>query len=280
MKTKDKLKLLACQIEIPAMITTSERDAHLAVSTAKVREAIVDSPVDIVVLPELSSIEYSRETFDNLAELAEPLDGPSYQRWCKVAKECNVHIVYSFARRTEKSTHISIAVVNPKGDLVGYYDKIHLAQYGASMEKEYFQRGNQLFTFTVKGFKIAPIICYDIRIPELCRTLVVDHGVDIILHCVAFYRDESFHAWHSFANVRAIENQIFFLSLNRAGKNYGDSLFCFPWMDENRLPIRFHDNAEMLLKIEIDHTMLDKVREQYTFLGDRLPTYDIPLISR
>jgi len=280
MKTKNKLKLLACQIEIPAMITTSERDAHLAVSTAKVREAIADSPVDIVVLPELSSIEYSRETFDNLAELAEPLDGPSYQSWSKIAKECNVHIVYSFARRDEKSTHICIAVVDPQGELVGYYDKIHLAQYGAAMEKEYFQRGNQLFTFTVKGFKISPIICYDIRIPELCRTLTIDHGVDMILHCAAFYRDESFYAWHDFAIARAIENQIFFLSLNRAGENYGNSLFCYPWMDENELPVSFPDTAEKLMKIEIDHTMVGAVRKKYTFLGDRLPTYDIPLLAR
>ena len=279
MNNKQKLKLLACQIEIPAIITTSERDAHLAVSTAKVRKAIADSAVDIVVLPELSSIDYSRETFDNLAELAEKLDGPSYQNWHQVAKECNAHIVYSFARRAVNSTHISTAVVDPRGNLVGYYDKIHLAQFGASMEKEYFKGGNHLFTFTVKGFKIAPIICYDIRIPELCRTLSVDHGVDIILHCGAYYRDESFHTWHKFATVRAIENQIFFLSLNRAGENYGSSMFCMPWMDENELPIRFPDNNEKLLKIEIDRTMLDAVREKYTFLRDRLPTYAIPIFS-
>jgi len=280
MKTKQTLKLLACQIEIPAMTTTSERDEHLAVSGAKVQNLITDSPVDIVVLPELSSLEYSRKTFDNLAELAEPLDGPSYQHWRKVAKECNTHVVYSFARRAEISTHISTAVLNSEGNLVGYYDKIHLAQFGASMEKEYFKCGNQLFVFTVKGFIIAPIICYDIRIPELCRTLTVDHGVDIILHCGAYYRDESFFTWHDFARVRAIENQVFFLSLNRAGEKYGNSLFCLPWMDENIPPIKFPANAEKLLTIEIDPAILETARKKYSFLEDRLPTYSIPMLIK
>lgn len=280
MKTKKPLKLLACQIEIPEIKTSSERDKHLVVSGAKVQNLIANSPVDIVVLPELSNLDYSRETFDNLAEFAEPLDGPSYQHWRKVAKESDTHIVYSFARRAETSTHISIGVVNSEGDFVGYYDKIHLAQFGASMEKDYFQRGNQLFTFTVKGFTIAPIICYDIRIPELCRTLTIDHGVNIILHCGAYYRDESFHTWHDFAVVRSMENQIFFLSLNRAGEKYGNSIFCLPWMDENKPPIKFPANAEKFSTIVIDPVILETARKKYSFIEDRLPSYSIPILTK
>jgi len=265
--------MLACQIDIPAMTTAKERNAHLEVSASKVSAALREKSTDLVVLPELSSIDYSRAAFDNLDALAEPLDGPSFACWRQVAQEFNCHIAYSFARRDGDAHYICLAVVNPEGTLVGHYDKLHLAQYGASMEKEYFRRGDHVFTFTINGLTFAPIICYDLRIPELSRSLVLDHGVDVILHCGAYYRDASFATWHDFATTRALENQVFFLSLNRAGANYGNSRFCYPWMDENLLPVSFAQHDEQLMLLEIDMGEITTARETYSFLKDRLPDY-------
>jgi nitrilase len=281
MPSTKTLTLLACQISVPKMTTAEERDAHLAISAKKVvtRLDTSDEPVDLVVLPELSSIEYSRETFACLSEMAEPLDGASFQTWRKVAKECGVHVSYGFARAGEGGPFICTAVVAPDGKLVGYYDKLHLAQYGASMEKEYFNRGNHLFVFEINGFRIAPIICYDIRIPELSRTLAIDQKVDVILHCGAYYRDESFHTWHPFAIARALENQVFFLSLNRAGLTYGNSLFCLPWQDEKTPQLEFAETEEDFRIIILDRETQAKARDQYTFLKDKLENYRIELIT-
>ncbi|MCP5072392.1 MAG: carbon-nitrogen hydrolase family protein [Rhodobacteraceae bacterium] len=281
MSATETLTLLACQISVPPMTTIAERDAHLANSAQKVLAHLDASgaPVDLVVLPELSSIEYSRETFARLSELAEPLDGVSFQVWRKVAIERGLHVSYSFARAGTGGPYITVAVVGPDGELVGHYDKIHLAQYGASMEKEYFNRGNHLFVFEVKGFLVAPIICYDIRIPELSRTLVVDQNVDVILHCGAYYRDESFHTWHAFAIARALENQVFFLSLNRAGESYGHSLFCLPWQDEKIRPLQFAETREDFRFITLDRETQLKARREYTFLKDRLKNYQIEVVS-
>lgn len=279
MTANDTLTLLACQIDIPPMASTAERDAHLANSVAKVRAALkrAETKVDIVVLPELSSIDYSRETFGQLDQIAEPLDGASFQIWQKLAVECGVHVSFGFARSGEGGPFICTCVVGPQGTLVGYYDKLHLAQYGASMEKEYFNRGSHLFVFEIKGFRLAPIICYDIRIPELTRTLVLDHDVDVVLHCGAYYRDESFHTWHPFAISRALENQVFFLSLNRAGETYGNSLYCLPWQDENTPPLNFAQVDEDFRVIKLDRETLHKARRDYTFLKDRLDDYGITL---
>ena len=274
--TNQPFRMLACQINIPAMTTAEERNAHLEVSAAKVRAALLKTPADLVVLPELSSIDYSRAAFENLYDLAEPLDGPSFACWRQIAQEFNCHIAYSFARRDGDADYICLAVVNPEGTLVGYYDKLHLAQYGASMEKEYFRRGDHMFTFEIQGLIFAPIICYDLRIPELSRSLVLDHGVDVILHCGAYYRDASFATWHAFATTRALENQVFFLSLNRAGVKYGDSRFCYPWMDENLLPVSFAPHDEQLMLLEIDAAKITAARETYAFLKDKLPDYTIP----
>ena len=142
------------------------------------------------------------------------------------------------------------------------------------MEKEYFVGGDQIFTFKVKNFTISPIICYDIRIPELSRTLTLKRDVELILHCGAYYRDESFETWHNFAMSRAMENQIFFLSLNRAGETWGNSIFCWPWMDENTQPVRFADTAEDFRHLLITKSQILQVRKAYTFLDDRLADYD------
>jgi nitrilase len=281
MPATETLTLLACQIAIPAMTTAAERDAHLATSAQKVmaRLEAADKPVDLVVLPELSSIDYSRATFAQLAQMAEPLDGPSFQSWRKVATAHGVSVAYGFARQGTDGAHICTAVVGPDGTLVGHYDKLHLAQYGASMEKEYFTRGDHLFVFKIKGFRLAPIICYDIRIPELSRTLVIDRQVDVILHCGAYYRDASFHTWHAFAVARALENQVFFLSLNRAGQCYGDSLFCPPWQDENTPPLAFAAHDEDFRLITLDRETQTRARRDYPFLKDRLNDYRTGLKS-
>ncbi len=271
------LSILACQLDIPPMASARERDTHLAVSAAKVSAHLERQSADIVVLPELSSIDYARRTFDRLDEISEPLDGASFAIWQKVAKDHGVFVCYSFARRDDTGTYISIAVVNPLGEMTGYYDKLHLAQYGASMEKEYFQRGDHLLVFEVAGFKLATLICYDIRIPELSRTLAVDHGAEVLLHCGAYYRDASFHTWQDFAVTRAVENQVFFLSLNRAGKTYGHSLFCTPWMDEDNRPTQFHRSKEDFRLIKVERSHLTKAREEYSFLKDRLHSYALPI---
>ncbi|MGP6088905.1 carbon-nitrogen hydrolase family protein [Antarctobacter jejuensis] len=276
MSSQDALRLLACQIDIPAMTSAEERDQHLARSAARIEAQLSQTPADIVVLPELSSIDYSRAAFSCLDVLAEPLDGASFECWRAVAQKHDTFVSYSFARKAEDGFCISIAVVNPLGELVGHYDKLHLAQYGASMEKEYFRRGDHLFSFDIKGFRLAPFICYDIRFPELARALVLNHGAEVILHCGAYFRDPSFHTWHAFATARAIENQIFFLSLNRAGQDYGDSLFCYPWMDETAGPLNFSEHDEDLRLITIDRDRLNEARETYTFLRDRRDSYDRP----
>ncbi len=165
-------------------------------------------------------------------------------------------------------------MVDPSGALLGHYDKLHMCQYGASMEKEYFRAGRHVFTFDIKGFTLAPIICYDIRIPELSRVLTLKHGVDAILHCGAYYRDESFATWHAFAITRAMENQVFLLSLNRAGDNWGGSLFCAPWMDETAPPERFPDHGEAFRVVTVSRDQIRRARDDYTFLKDRLADYD------
>jgi len=243
MHSVQTMKILACQIDIPLTNTRQDRDRHLEATRDKVLAALQQQHCELVVLPELASIDYSRESFEQLESLAEPLDGPSFEIWASVATANHCHVVYSFPRSIDNTFRIAVAVVSPQGSLLGVYDKIYLAQFGASMEKEYFSPGTDLFTFTVAGFRVAPIICADIRIPELSRSLTVEHQVDVILHCGAYFRDESFASWHNFAITRAIENQ--------------------------QEPLTLAQHSEQLRSITVDRDEIDRVRREYPFLADR-----------
>lgn len=244
--------------------------------SAKVSGALAREHTDIVVLPELSSIEYSRQAFERLDEIAEPLDGPSFESWRRISREFDTYVAFSFPRCAEEGYFVTLAVTDPGGNLVGHYDKIYLAQFGASIEKEFFRRGDELFVFDVKNFRLGASICADIRIPELSRALTIEGGADLILHCGAYFRDPSFHSWHNFVIARAIENQVFFLSLNRAGQGYGRSMFCPPWVDENRRPYVFEDHDEQFVRLIAERGEITLARERYSFLEDRLARHTLP----
>jgi len=271
-QTTSRLKLLACQLRIPKIVTPAERDLHLQNTAARIRRQLSKSAVDLVVLPELSSIDYAHRTFEQLHQLAEDEDGASFQVYSNIAKEFGVVIVYGYPGLSNGQYTICQAVVGADGQLIAVYEKLHLAHYGASKETDYFVRGNHLSVFELHGIRIAPIICYDIRFPELCRRLAVEHKVQLILHCGAYYRDESFSSWHPFAITRAVENQVYLLSLNRAGKHYGESLFCPPWMDENHPCITFAPQNEEFKFLVFDLQAIQEARK-YPLLKDRLDDY-------
>ena len=276
MQKPDPLRLLACQVAIPDVVRAGDRDQHVASVCERIRNYLAASgPVDLIVLPELCTMTYSREAFEMLDDLAEPLHGPSVTRFGELARAESAMVVFGMARRTDTGFRISQAILSETGKVVACYDKMHLCQYGASCEKEFFERGEKLAVVGLKGWKIAPLICYDIRIPEMTRALVLEHHADLLLHCGAYFRDESFATWHGFVTTRAMENQTYLLSLNRAGSDYGDSLFCSPWMDENHLAVAFAEHTEQFRIFELDPDLPAETRSMYTFLKDRHPKYSL-----
>ncbi len=268
------LRLLACQLQIPRVLSKEQKTDHLNIVAKKITDYLAksDANVDLIVLPELSTIDYSRASFEQLGQLSEPLDGESFTIFSHLAKTHGAFIAYGMPRVENGNYFISQVIVDDEGNYVGHYDKLHMAQFGASMEKEYFQRGKQLLTFDIKGIKVAPVICYDLRFPELYRELCHTRGVELIIHSVAFYNDESYPSWHHFAITRAMENQVYFLSLNRAGKEYGSSIFCPPWIDHDIKSMTL-PKSETFKIFEVDPDILKQAQEIFPFRADALENY-------
>lgn len=264
------INVLGIQLANRNAVSKKDTDYNLE----RARELILDQPgYDLYVLPELSTTGYGEQTFAHLSHLAENINnGPSFACFSSLAKRLKCHICYGFPRITGKGYTIAQAVVNTSGEIIALYDKIHIAQFGRSMEKAYFIRGNKICTFRLGSVSVGIIICYDIRFPELTRKMALSHGIDLLLHPVAFFRDNSYPSWHHFVITRALENQIYLLSINRAGKDFGQSIFCPPWIDFTVRPKVLGD-GEQIVSCEINLDFIAQVRKEYNFRADRLNNY-------
>ena len=270
------LRVLGCQTLVPDFSSLTQRDRHVSELCDRISKYLSErTPVDLVVLPELVTIPYSRETFESLPLFAETLSGASTEAFIELSQKINSSILFGMPYESDSRFFISQILVDPREGVVEIYSKMHLCHYGASCEKDFFEQGNKLITFDLCGWKVAPLICYDIRFPEMARSLVLEHGVDFLIHAAAYYRDESFGTWPHFAVTRAMENQIFLLSLNRAGPDYGGSIFCPPWIDDDHPVVCFDQLSEEFQVLELNSDAITQARERYTFLVDRHLKYSV-----
>lgn len=276
------MKLLAGQIRIPRTRCRGDQLAHLQSLGRRLREACREATPDLVVLPELAAQEYGDAAFACLRDLDDDLEGPVFETFAGLARELGCYIAYGAARRSgarhdgARRHLISQVLVSPEGRVAGIYDKLHCAQFGASGEAAYFAPGEHLLVADIAGWRVGVMICYDLRFPELARRLA-DEGVELVLHPVAFTRDFSFASWHAFVTARAMERQVYWLSLNRAGEAWGHSLLCPPLVDEAHLPQAF-GNEEALRWFTLDRGALAAARERLPLSRDRRDDIDaLPL---
>ena len=262
--SREKITVAGIQISQEA----GNRDANIAAAAQAITAA---SGQDIYVLPELSSSGYSREVFQSLDDLAEDLDGPSFRAFSDLARKQRCYICYSFPRRAgEKNFTISTAVVDRSGSLVAHYDKWHVCSTGVCCEKDYFSSGQTpLAAFDVDGIQVGLAICYDIRFPELTRTLTLEKNISLLLHPGGWPRDEGFSTWHMFVQVRAMENSIYIMSTNWAGADNGCTVFCPPFIDGRSRILEKLGSAPGILGGVVDMHYLNEVRSRYPYLADR-----------
>ncbi len=266
------MKIAAYQCNSQQIKTPADKRQFLEKLPGKVKKFHAREAFDMLVLPELSTLSYERQALEQLDGMAEPLQGKSFSVFSSMARALNIHVVYGIPREEAGHYFISQVVVGPDGDCKACYDKIHIAQFGVSIEKEFFTRGQKASVFEAGGFQFGLAICYDFRFAEFLKYLAEDQGADVILHPCAFTTDGTFYSWHAFAITRAMENQVYFLSVNRAGKEWGNTILCPPWADENNKPMVL-GKGEGIGTIEITADKIKSARETYPFRDDRLGEY-------
>lgn len=176
-----------------------------------IKTAMEEKP-DVLVLPETWNTGFFPKT--RLSELS-CCDGKEIKEQIgDLAKEYNVNIVAgSVSNVRGNSIYNTAFVFNREGVCIAEYDKTHL--FTPMGEDKFYTAGNHLCRFTLDGVRCGIIICYDLRFPELIRTLALS-GLDVLFMVSQWPKARTFHL-RTLTTARAIENQMFVVCCNSCG---------------------------------------------------------------
>ncbi|WP_328658404.1 carbon-nitrogen family hydrolase [Streptomyces sp. NBC_00334] len=234
-------------------------------AAALVRE---QAGADLVVLPELwTTGAFAFEDFDPAAE---PLRGPTYEVMAKAASDAGVwlHAGSVPERGPDGRLYNTSLLLSPSGDLVASYRKIHRFGFDKG-EAVLMGAGHEPVTVRLPETVLGVATCYDLRFPELFRSLV-DDGAETLVVPAGWPERRRAH-WTLLAQARAVENQAFVLACGTAGTHAGvpqagHSIVVDPWGEV----LAEAGADEEVLTVEFDPAKAARTREQFPALKDRV----------
>lgn len=216
--------------------------------------------VDLIVLPEMFSSGFTM----NPKAVAETMDGETVGWLQHLAQAKACAITGSLVIEEDGKYYNRLVFVYPNGELKTY-DKRHL--FTLAGEDKVYTAGKEKLIIDYKGFRICPLICYDLRFPVFARNV---EDYDVLLY-VANWPKPRINAWDILLKARAVENMSYAIGVNRIG------------MDENELEYVGHSQAvdflgNYLLEpqetdgvfiVELDKEKLLETRSKLAFLEDK-----------
>lgn len=180
-------------------------DANMAMFEEKIWT--IDKKTDLIVLPEMFTTGFSM----NAEPLAEMMNFRAF-KWMKQMASQTAAVIAGSVIIKEKGNFFNRLIwMTPEGNFFTY-DKRHLFRMAG--EDEIFTAGKDKIIVSLKGWKICPLICYDLRFPVWSRN--VKNEYDLLLF-VANWPSSRRIAWNTLLRARAIENLSYVVGLNRVG---------------------------------------------------------------
>jgi omega-amidase len=215
---------------------------------------------DLVVLPEMFTTGFSMQA-DILSEATK---GPTLSWMQSQAQSLNSVITGSIIVKESDEFYNRLLWVQPDGSFQTY-DKRHL--FGLGGEDASYTGGKEQVITRVKGWKVLPLICYDLRFPVWSRNTF---DYDLLVY-VANWPEVRRKAWSTLLAARAVENQVYTLGVNRVGKDgngvphTGDSAV----YDYAGHPLLTAASVEGVFTIELKAKEQENFRQKLPFLKDR-----------
>lgn len=213
---------------------------------------------DLIILPELFSTAFS------VSAVSEKMDGPTIKWLKQKAIQLNAVVVGSLIIEQNNQTYNRLVCVYPNGNLF-HYDKRHL--FSLMNEQQYFSKGSSKLIIDVKGWKICPLVCYDLRFPVFSRN---QDDYDVLIY-VANWPISRMSQWQKLLPARAIENQSYVVAVNRIGEDSNKVSFngssCVIDFKGDCLADLKDENT--CFKMELDKSKLLAYRDKFPFLADK-----------
>ena len=218
---------------------------------------------DIVVFPEMFNTGFSM----NVTALAEEEDGETSVLLPGLARENGVNLIAGLAMKRagdSKARNCALAF-DRSGRLLATYSKQYPFTFAG--EDRHYAAGTDTVLFNVDGMPSSVFICYDLRFPEVFRSVARDvHSIFVIANW-PFARIDH---WETLLRARAIENQCFVIGVNRTGSDgngitYPGASHIYDPLGKDISPVRVQDE---FLTVEFDPREVMIVREKFPFLND------------
>jgi len=216
---------------------------------------------DIILLPEMFNTSFSPKS----SHLAESMDGKTINWMKDISKAKGCDIVGTLMVKEDETVFNRLVWVS-KNETIYTYDKHHL--FSLIKEEKYISKGKKRLIVELEGYKICPLICYDLRFPVFSRN---DIEYDVLIY-LANWPVKRIGSWDTLLKARSIENQCYTIGVNRIGE------------DGNKVSFNGHskvfdafgnelfsaiENKEEVLQFEISLDDLKLKRRQMNFLQDR-----------
>lgn len=215
---------------------------------------------DLVVLPETFTSGFSNEAIHN----AEAMDGPTVGWLRQQARALDAAVTGSVQLRVGEGVYNRLLFATPDGE-VRHYDKRHLFRYAD--EHKRYAAGRDRLVVEWRGWKICPLVCYDLRFPVYSRNRhdpQEGFDYDLVLF-VANWPAARAHAWRTLLRARAIENLAYCAAVNRVGTDgnelpYSGDSAVLDFMGQTVVDL---GAQEQTATVELDFDALAAFRERF-----------------
>jgi len=220
----------------------------------------ISETVDLIVLPEMFTSGFTM----NPKEVAETMNGETVSWMQSLAKAKNCAITGSLVITENNNFYNRLVFVFPSGEMQ-HYDKRHL--FSLAEEDKTYTSGKEKLLIEYKGWKICPLICYDLRFPVFSRNV---ENYDLLLY-VASWPKPRINAWDALLKARAIENMSYVVGVNRIGLDANN----FEYVGHsqaidflgNYIVEPFENEAVKILTL--DKNQMLETRQKLNFLNDQ-----------
>ena len=225
----------------------------------------ISEKVDLIVLPEMFTTGFTM----NPSAVAETMQGETVVWIQSLAKAKNCAITGSIVIEENGNFYNRMLFVFPSGE-IQHYDKRHL--FTLAGEEKVYTAGTQKLIVEYLGWKICPLVCYDLRFPVFSRNR---EEYDLLIY-VASWPKVRTTAWDALLKARAIENVSYVVGVNRIGEDASGHNYVGHSQVVNCLGeyVVEPQESEAIVILTLDKSKLSEIRQKFAFLNDK-DTFEI-----
>ncbi|MFC6997151.1 amidohydrolase [Rufibacter roseus] len=239
-------------------VSLIQSDLHwhnVAANRAMFEEKMLLLPeTDLIVLPEMFSTGFSMDA----PALAEEMNGETVAWMRKMAQAQKSVVMGSLIIKDQGNYYNRLIWMRPDGTFEKY-DKRHLFRMAG--ECETYSPGKERLIVELKGWRICPLVCYDLRFPVFSRNTPITY--DVVIY-IASWPNKRRLAWQTLLRARAIENLAYSIGVNRVGTDgnghlYAGDTSCYNLLGEE---LTHHEHEEAVTTVVLSKEHLEETREK------------------